>query len=78
LERQEIEKFFCNYEDGDDFSGLVRIEIVGTDFTYVGYIHGWEEPPHEDYIHFQEEEPEHASGRMPISMIKSISWYQDN
>lgn len=78
LEREEIEAFFCSFEhDGDDDKWLVCIEINDTDFTYVGYIHDWEKPPYEDYIYFQEEEPEHANGRMPIRMIKAIRWFHE-
>lgn len=73
VKREEIEAFFCTEEDVDDEENwLVCIEITGSDFTYIGYIHDWEKPPYEDCIYFQEEDD--LSGRMPITMIKSIRW----
>lgn len=71
LQRSEVEAFFSQ-DDEDD--SMVHIELNDSR-TLIGYIHGWEDPPYEDWIYFQEEDD--TSGRIPRDMIKSITCFHD-
>lgn len=72
MERSEVEAFFS--QDDDEEVSLVRIGLHESR-TYIGYIHGWEKPPYEDWIYFQEVDD--TSGRMSREVIKNITWFHD-
>lgn len=71
MERHEVEAFFSQHSEDDS---QVQIELHDSR-TLIGYIHGWEKPPHEDWVYFQETDD--TSGRIPRDIIKSIKWTHD-